>query len=755
MKKKVIISILTAATIFATACGGQAVPEAAVQKPSEPAAVAETGSAESAPSQEVPESKPVESGKSADTSLRPALISHQDIFSGDPVFTPKVPGYSIEKDLSNVINAEEFSSISPAAKEAFVQYGFAVDTSYGEGDEFYEVYEFNRYSQTPNFVTTDSMFHTYHLFFYNLMKKTEKEKLIKAVTDLSKRMTDKCDAMYNELKGTEWESAAKRNTAFFATALKLLDPASTVPAYAEDTVKAEISKINDAKGIEDSLITGTYEDYSQYKPRGYYDTDEDLKKYFKAMMWYGRTAFMQDDEDLNRSALLISLGLNQEQEAMTEWRAVYAVTSFFAGESDDPGCAEYLSLIEEAYGKVPEISGLPGNKDGFDKFGSLTKAMAPPAINSVVFDDDEGETDKNERSKGFRLMGQRFTLDSAVFQQLIYSKTKENSKGDKRKLPDVLDIPAALGSGDALDILDKQGDTDYKNYPENMNEMQKTIAGLPESFWTKSLYNGWLNMLRPILEVKGEGYPLFMQNYAWTVKSIETFCGSFTELKHDTILYSKQVMAEMGGGPEDPVDDRGYVEPEPVVYSRLEALVKATSEGLDSFGLLSPEDKENLKNLEELSATLKTISLKELDNETLTDDECEFIRSYGGSLEHLWQEAMKGSPTDHEGDYIYPEEYPAALVADIATDPDGTVLEVGTGDPLGICVIVPVEGKLRIARGSVFDFYEFHQPLSERLTDDEWRYSMHFSYDPEKEYEKADVERPAWGSSAKVRFYEY
>jgi len=38
--------------------------------------------------------------------------------------------------------------------------------------------------------------------------------------------------------------------------------------------------------------------------------------------------------------------------------------------------------------------------------------------------------------------------------------------------------------------------------------------------------------------------------------------GSWTELKHDTILYAKQVMAEMGGGgPQTP--PHGYVEPNP------------------------------------------------------------------------------------------------------------------------------------------------------------------------------------------------
>ncbi len=41
-------------------------------------------------------------------------------------------------------------------------------------------------------------------------------------------------------------------------------------------------------------------------------------------------------------------------------------------------------------------------------------------------------------------MGQRFTIDAAIMQQLIYHNVQQNSFGDNRMLPDVLDVPAAL-----------------------------------------------------------------------------------------------------------------------------------------------------------------------------------------------------------------------------------------------------------------------------------------------------------------------
>lgn len=121
--------------------------------------------------------------------------------------------------------------------------------------------------------------------------------------------------------------------------------------------------------------------------------------------------------------------------------------------------------------------------------------------------------------------------------------------------------------------------------------------------------------------------------------------------------------------------------------------------------------------------SLKTISEKELNNEKLTDEEYELIRSYGGQLEHFWIETNKDEPaykeTGSQRDYL--NENPAAIIADVATDPNGQVLEVGTGNISEIYVVVPVDGKLKIAKGGVYSYYEFTWPMSDRLTDKKWR----------------------------------
>lgn len=679
------------------------------------------------------------------TGSRPQLI--QTSLQGSAVsVTPSVAPYTVDADLGNIENLWQFYALrdnqeiaAKLAKNGFVVCGSA-------GTEFFEIYENNRYEMVPNFVTVDSLMHTYHLYFAYLLKNIEKSYLSDSVAALGRRMLDDSIAQYEQLKGSEWESAARRNVAFFTVGAKLLDDSTVVNGDVAEIVAYELDKISKAEGIAESQITSEFEDYSQYIPRGYYEGDEQLERYFRAMMWYGRIHFKQKEEDMDRSALLITKTLTDDAEAYRLWESVYAVTSFFAGASDDLGVCEYAPMMQKAYGESFAVDALAGNAEGFLQFHDATANLPAPQVNSIPI--EEGE--ENVIS-GFRFMGQRFTIDAAVMQRLIYQNVGRNSVGEKRMLPDTLDVAAALGSDAALAILQEKGVAGYEGYMENMQKLREGLAKDNPALWSASLYAGWLNTLRPLLEVKGEGYPVFMQNEEWTKKNLECFAGSYAELKHDTILYAKQVIAEMGGGMDEEPDDRGYVEPEPVVYERFAALSRQTAEGLKKYGMLSASDEENLSRLCVMAEQLLTISNKELQDEVLTDEEYEFIRSYGGSIEHFWYEAVKDIA---DGEYFAAPEYPAAIIADIATDPEnGLALEVATGNPSEIYVVVKVDGKIKAARGSVYSFYQFPWPSGDRLTDTKWRQMMGIQVDEngERNYDKR-VPRPDWTESYRYQY---
>ncbi len=188
--------------------------------------------------------------------------------------------------------------------------------------------------------------------------------------------------------------------------------------------------------------------------------------------------------------------------------------------------------------------------------------------------------DQEQVTKGFRFMGQRFTLDAYVFGQVIWRKV--GTETDPRGLPTGLDFFAALGSGEAYTILNDMGETHYVNFDTQMTKVKTEVAALGIDSWTQNLYWSWLYSFQPLIEPKGSAYPSFMQTQAWTRKDLQTALGSWTELKHDTILYAKQVMAEMGGGGPNVAPPHGYVEPNPEAYARLLALTQMTYEGLQN-----------------------------------------------------------------------------------------------------------------------------------------------------------------------------
>jgi hypothetical protein len=517
----------------------------------------------------------------------------------------------------------------------------------------------------------------------------------------------------------------------------LLNPAVQVPDYAADLVEAELALVESADGIWPSpLFPGLEagEDYTQYIPRGHYTISDDLTRYFKSMMWYGRMTFRlktrdpQVGEEETRSAVLLVQALKDARidgrPALRAWQDLYSPTAFMVGRSDDLTVLQYLDVIEILYGSEAVVSDLM-DEAKLQQFIELAYELPTPKIlGMVIFDTDEVE----EVTKGLRFMGQRFVPDAYIFRQLIYRNV--GTREDPRSLPKGLDLFAAMGSERAYQLLDELDETHYANYSEQMQKMREWLEGLSVAEWTETLYNTWLYSFYPLIDVPGKGYPAFMLSPAWLDKQLNTVLGSWSELKHDTILYAKQVYAELGGGPPPPPPEppKGYVEPVPEFYARLAALTAMTREGLQSRSLLDELDLASLDTLETLALSLQTMAEKELRGEPLTEDEYHTIRFYGGQIENLTMAAADTDMEDPNAPRFMEEEPQAAVIADVATNPapPATVLEEAVGRINPIYVVVPIaqddgSSYLQVAKGGVFSYYEFPWPITDRLTDMKWR----------------------------------
>jgi hypothetical protein len=660
-------------------------------------------------------------------------------------------------DLSNV---RVPFLLSAAHRQRLAQSGFVV--SPGSEKEFFTLYEKARYTNIPVFITSDSLLHVYHLLFDKVLRTSETTYFIPLLRSLNQALLVETDRQYKELLGTAWEDAARRTVAFVAIGSKLLDPSIEVPEYARDLVQAELAQVEAADGIYLSpLFPGLEngEDYTQYIPRGHYTRSDELKAYFKSMMWYGRMTFRlkTDDPEVGRaetrSALLLANALRSAQvdggPALDAWMDLYSPTVFFVGRSDDLTALQYLEVMDSIYGPEIAISSLADEKK-LDEFIQQAYQLPPPKILGIVITDtDEVE----ETTKGMRFMGQRFVPDAYIFRELIYRNvgTRENP----RSLPKGLDIPAAMGSNRAYQILDQMGETNYDKYPQQMEKMRTWTAGLTEADWTETLYNTWLYSFYPLLEVPEDGYPAFMHSDAWLDKQLNTVLGSWAELKHDTILYAKQVYAELGAGPPPPppLPPKGYVEPVPQFFARLAALTAMTHTGLESRGLLDELDRQSLQTLDNLARALQVMSEKELRGEPLTEEEYTRIRYYGGELENLTMAAADTDMQDPNAPRFLEEEPQAAVIADVATNPKppASVLEEAVGRVNPIYVVVPIlqaDGNiyLQVNKGGVFSYYEFPWPIDDRLTDEKWRQMLDAGEAPPP---------PEWTQSFMVEATEY
>ena len=654
---------------------------------------------------------------------------------------PSSSQYDLPLDPSSISNWDHVIhalGVSREAQEKLKLNGFVV-LPWGVHDDFIDSYESISQRNLPVYVTVDSMLHLYHVQFDDLLSEIEETTLFPDIFSLTECLLRESEEQYSQFS-EDLREAAKRNSAFFAVALALLDPGCTSPSQVLDLVESELSLIEEHAGFSRSPIFHYDEDYSQYVPRGHYTKSETLKRYFKAMMWYGRIAFLikggpdalisQEDAKLatiQASLIATSMGRvrTENQTAASLWNKIYAVTAFFVGVADDLTPYEYVEAIEEVFGLDFKADDLIG--DELDEFRQILLGMRAPTIysgtgNCNVFSlSPEELTECLEKSMGMRFMGQRYVPDSYAFQYLVAPSIGLHTGsghpftlgitalGPTRVFPRGLDFMAVMGSDRALDILGEVGDSEYQHYEERMADLREEFGVMDEAGWGRNLYWIWLHTLKAMIEPRGSGYPSYMQTNAWLDRQLYAAVASWAELRHDTILYAKQSYTPMlAMAPTQEAE--GYVEPLPDVYLRLSSLVETTEKGLTQFGLLKDEQRARLNALNEILELLADISEKELIGEELNEQEGTFIRSISDSLEYV----VKGMDVRTKS---------TILVADVHTDANSdSVLEEGIGKLDMILVVFPnSDGSLAMAAGPTLSYYEFKQPMEDRLTDEAWK----------------------------------
>ena len=247
--------------------------------------------------------------------------------------------------------------VAPSTSRSFADQLLAAQQSGAQGDTG-EGY--------PLFISTDSVLHVSQLLFDQVLHSTERLSLLPELTQLDQEMFSLSWAQYQTTKGQATPegrrvaAAAKRNAAYFAVPLALLDPGFTTPAEITGVVSAELSLIAAGEGITVSPLFDLPDmadpsklrvDYAQFVPTGPYARDEESSRYYRAVTWHRLIALRPEQREETLSAVLIAHLLQTHSAPRVLWERIHAVQAFFQGQDASFTAADYVGLVAAVWGE--------------------------------------------------------------------------------------------------------------------------------------------------------------------------------------------------------------------------------------------------------------------------------------------------------------------------------------------------------------------------------------------------------------------
>lgn len=593
---------------------------------------------------------------------------------------------------------------------------------------------------TTDFITVDLFAHVYHLFFERMLKDAE----INSFAPRLAEVLSEASAALIAQKVPSGIAAPKAIAVDLLSAAMILNGADV---DASERAKSEAALAQAASGVSKSPITGAMTDWTQYRPRGHYDGDAVLERYFRAMSLMGGEGIQLVDtssgapiEDAVAAASLIVLALDSTGE---KWNDFSEPIDFLMGKPDDGDLATFREVITSFVPSLADASALADRATLREIGLALIEALPSPMIRDRKSGTSNAEDERASRGREFRMSGKRFTFDAYAISEL--TSPRVGSDISPRNMPKGTDVAAVLGSRAAIELSSVDG-----TIPGYAEAQARLRAEAPNEIRDEpdTAYNAWLRALEAEFSEAARGQ-FFTTTRAWGAKRLMTGLASYAELKHDTVLYAKQGGAEAGGpdyraGEFAPPSPRGYVEPMPQTFEAIRDAASALA-ALDERLALSSRPEwgeslgEKMLRFADICESMRRIAEAEVNEWPISAEDYAAIKDAARSFvpQFLFPSGFDWGETDH---------LRMAIVTDIATDfLGGRVLQIGTGAPREIFVHVDDRsGGSRVARGWTYSYYEFERSLSDgRMTDAEWR---NIVYDPSRA-DELDELRPSWYGS--------
>jgi len=580
----------------------------------------------------------------------------------------------------------------------------------------------------PVLITTDSILFAIHKSYDLMLKDFEEETLIPALEEILLTAHLKIAGLMDAGEAEVWSDALKDVDLIYSVARSLL---SGTPEYVEfgenEERRDELLALIEAKKPQlidlfgrpyPCAAPGCAYDFSQFEPRGHYTDSEELKRYFKAMIWLGRTEMVLTKFHREFVASYVMLR-TLDTEAMELWEGFDQAIQVFVGKSDN--------LTFEGLEKFIADQGVEGLDAVADpaQAAALMAALekggyAQQKIMSQIMAVDPMSGTPDPLPPVFLFLGQRFVIDSYILHNVTFDRIVFEGEKMWRMLPEPLDVMFVFGFQESLPLLKEE--LDQWHYAQNVHVMKFLVDSYDADFWSASMYNVWLDAIRALSEdSSGEEYPDAMRTLEYEHKMINTGLASWAELRHDTILYVKQSYSGVACDYPD-----GYVEPFPEFFSRVATFAKTSKALMESLDLPFGYGKDYaigyFIKLEKAAVTLGGIAEKELKQEPRTPDETAFIKSTVVEDSMCGSAPFSGWYTDlfyNVNDMTFDFD---PTIADIHTDPNaGDILHIGTGKANAMVLIAETSCGLKAYVGPVSSYYKHIETGFNRLTDEDWK----------------------------------
>lgn len=620
--------------------------------------------------------------------------------------------------------------------------------SHGWAAAFIEIYN----NDLPLFISSDFVLGTLHNSYDAILQTLEWQFLEPNLMELLDALYDAYPALYTKYSGDDrLEDALGDVDLYVSVARSLIYDQDFVPrSHGPEKFYDIMGKIAAEQMVSTTLFTGERPrklDFSQFKPRGHYNKEIytaqgiiTLEKYFRTMMWLGRIDFLLTappenpwepdwtEDELRRmqlgaillNELLYSCGKKANLDKHEQ------VITFLVGPDDNMTPVELegltgrmLSSPADLY--IPQV---------FDAFMDSLNASDDygQKIMSNFFYVDPYSSDPGKLPVSFKLLGQKFLIDSYVLSEVVYDRIIVDGKKIHRGLPDPLDVMAVMGNEDAIYLL--VDELEQYKYAYKVASLKYLVDAYDEDFWEQSLYNTWMAAIRELNPPSSSAnLPYFMQTTAWHQEKLNTQLTSWAELRHDNILYGKQSYTG-GTACSYPYT---YIEPYPDFYGRLQLFAENAAAFLaDVFSGEDFSSKSMIINYytryAEIMGIFGEIARKELAGVALNETEITFLKTMINSYM-----ASGPSVTGWFTDFFFDIEKGLNwdfVVADVHTQPTdefgnvvGYVMHVGNGYINKGVFLAPNPANPEQLMAFAGPVASFHYEVTSdflRLTDQDW-----------------------------------